>query len=84
MDVTKIKKKIKESEKLRKEGKKLVSKADKLMSEARDQCPHTVTETHDEYFEGTYLDKARTVTYKFCAICGKQLDSETTMHSWYG
>jgi hypothetical protein len=84
IDVTKVKKIMKEAENYRRQSKELLDLANSFEKEARELCDHSVIEKDSHYCEGSYLDRATTTTYTNCGVCGKQLDSETETHEWYG
>ena len=84
MDITKVKKLLKNHDELMTKADEFRKEAAACKAEAIASCPHCITESHSEYCDGSYLDRASTTTYTKCAICGIQLDAETETHSWYG
>jgi hypothetical protein len=47
-------------------------------------CTHTVLETKNYYYSGSYSDKAYTTLWEVCLCCGKKLDERTIEHNYYG
>jgi transcription elongation factor Elf1 len=84
MDVTVVKEKLASAKRLRKQAKKKLRRAERKELEAQNSCPHTDTKRKDIYFSGSYLDKAKTITYLTCALCGKSMGSSVETHSWFG
>lgn len=47
-------------------------------------CDHNHgTYVKEDYFEGSYNDKAYTDVLTYCNVCGKLLNSRTRQHSWF-
>ena len=84
VDITKVKKLLKEYEDLTIKSEELRTMAAVAKAEAIALCPHSITESYDDHCEGSYLDRASTTTYTVCGICGLQLDVNTVTHNWYG
>lgn len=60
------------------------AKKQELTSQLQLICDHTDTEESEVYHEGTYYDKASTVTTTSCATCGMVLSTNRITHTWYG
>ena len=65
---------------------KLEVKYDKATKRATEGCLHPVDklENYEDYYEGSYYDKAYTRYWNSCTLCGKISESSTKTHSWYG
>lgn len=50
----------------------------------KDICPHKNAETKEQYFDGSYLDRASTTRWLVCPTCGWESDKVNKTHSWYG
>ena len=48
------------------------------------KCPSDKSIYTDHDYPGSYLDKASTVRYFYCSICGKELRHETIYVGGYG
>ena len=83
-DVSKVVKLMKQAKGYEEEGENFIKMSKEKISEARELCPHAVTVSKDDYYEGGYMNKATTTTNTYCEICGKLLETNVTTHSWYG
>ena len=72
--------------------KEIVNKAQALLIAKKNilytillECTHEHgTYVKEDYFEGSYNDKAYTDVCTYCSVCGKLLSTKTRNHSWYG
>jgi hypothetical protein len=69
-------------------AEKAALKASEKYSAARkirdELCPHTELIPREDYFSGSYYDKASTDYWNECACCGKCSERTTEQHSWFG
>jgi len=65
---------------------KALEKYEKLKQEVKDNCHHPEEETisRERYWEGSYNDRAHTVYWNECMICGVRSEETVKQHSWYG
>lgn len=47
-------------------------------------CSHPRLESKENYFDGSYYDKASSVYWDECTLCGKTFNQRTVTYSYYG
>lgn len=66
---------------------KLSNKKKKLyeqLAEMHKSCTHEEIELVENYYSGSYYDRASTDYWHKCKLCGKSSKIKTVVHSWYG
>jgi hypothetical protein len=53
-----------------------------LIDKWQETCPHPSQTSKSTYYEGSYLDRSRSIETIYCAICGKKLGEQTHI-GWY-
>jgi len=82
--VTDVQNEIRRVREIEEQIRRLTFEAERILDKAQEKCTHLVWKEDSTYYDGNYLDRASTTTYRTCSICGKELKVEIEEHSWYG
>lgn len=63
---------------------KVIQKHREQLQSLLDSCQHPTTIENSRYVQGDYYDKAYTVYWNECTVCGKRSKETIDQHSYYG
>jgi len=64
--------------------RKLIKKHNEAIKVLLETCTHDEVDRKSEYYEGSYYDKAYTMYWNECKLCGSKSKKTNETHSWYG
>lgn len=80
----KLQQEVERIKKLKERSYKTIDRHNTTIKQLLENCPHEEIVQKSSYYSGSYYDKAYTVYWNQCSLCGAKSEDAVDQHSYYG